>query len=180
MDVTDVRLAAPTANGFCDNDRLTFSQDTKWTQVCGITEDTHFYLDVDPAASSTLDFTFVTDSTNFDRRWRIKVSQICCDQISMAPSGCGQYFTSTTGTIKGWNSQPAEPANTYLAGQNYAICMRKEINRCSTTYLDRGTNIFFPVCGDTLEWPFSFLPGTPVPTCGGGFIMSVSQQLIWS
>ncbi|XP_068232505.1 uncharacterized protein [Palaemon carinicauda] len=158
LDVTEVNLVGPDTTGNCNNDVLRFSQDIKWTQVCGITTNTHFYLDVDPSSSSTLDFTFTTDGTSYDRRWRIRVCQICCDQISMAPMGCGQYFTSTTGTITGWNSQ-GNP-NTYLSGQNYAICIRQEINKCSTTYFENSPLAvsFYPICGDTLEWPGTRLP----------------------
>ncbi|XP_064106766.1 uncharacterized protein LOC135215741 [Macrobrachium nipponense] len=153
LDVTEVNLVGPDSKGNCNNDVLKFSQDIKWTQVCGITQNTHFYLDVDPTVSGTLDFTFTTDGTSYNRRWRMKVSQICCDQLSMAPMGCGQYFTSTTGSITGWNSQ-GNP-DFYLSGQNYAICLRQELNTCSTTYLETTPSgeSFYPFCGDTLEWP---------------------------
>lgn len=37
------------------------------------------------------------------------------------PGGCGQYFTSTSGTIQSFNY-----GGFYLAGVDYAICFRKE------------------------------------------------------
>ena len=45
--MTDVTLTQPDDTGNCVNDRLTFSQDTKYQQVCGTTLDTHCELDRD-------------------------------------------------------------------------------------------------------------------------------------
>ena len=41
------------------------------------------YLSVNPLRSNVLTFTIRISDVNFDRRWKIRVSQICCDQISM-------------------------------------------------------------------------------------------------
>lgn len=155
LDVTEVDLAPPDNRGMCLEDVLTFSQDTKWSQVCGTTLNTHYYLDVDPDASTKVDFTFNIGAGSYPRKWKIKVSQICCDQLSMAPMGCGQYFTSTTGTIKAWNADGSN--RVYLHGQNYATCLRKELDRCTITYTETMDDWFLPRCGDTLEFPFSFL-----------------------
>ncbi|XP_063842974.1 uncharacterized protein LOC135090275 isoform X2 [Scylla paramamosain] len=158
LDVVTVDLAPPTSQGTCYDDSLTFSQDTKWGRVCGTTTDSHFYLDVDSSASTSLTLTFTTGQREYDRRWQVKATQITCDQLSMAPTGCGQYFTSPSGVIKGWNHD-----GIYLSGQNYAICVRKEVDMCSTTYQDSRSVLFRPICGDTLEWPFPVI-GAPTTT----------------
>lgn len=150
LDVAKVELAPPNTQGNCVDDWLTFSQDIKWERVCGTSINTHFYLDVEPSVSTSISFTFTTNSSvSYARRWKIRVSQISCGQFSLAPSGCGQYFTTSSGTIKGWNHD-----GLYLSGQNYAICVRKELNSCSTTYVDNQNTMFIPACGDTFEWPY--------------------------
>ena len=50
-----------------------------------------------------------------------------------APCGCGQYFTSTEGTVKGFNADGPTETDNYLAGQNYAICIRRERGFCSVS-----------------------------------------------
>ncbi|KAK4320693.1 hypothetical protein Pmani_008461 [Petrolisthes manimaculis] len=159
MDVEVIELSPPTIHGRCNDDSLTFSTGYKWSSVCGTTVDTHFYHDVDTAQSSSLTFTFTTGSKSFDRRWRFRLSQICCDQLSMAPTGCGQYFTTPKGLIKGWNHD-----GLYLSGQNYAICVRKERNTCSTTYKDKRQFAFKPICDDTFEYPYPVFNDAPSST----------------
>ncbi|XP_042883162.1 uncharacterized protein LOC122260112 [Penaeus japonicus] len=175
LDVTEVDLAPPDNRGMCLEDVLTFSQDIKWSQVCGTTLNTHYYLDVDPDTSTKLDFDFNIGAGPYPRKWKIKVSQICCDQLSMAPMGCGQYFTSTTGTIKAWNTDSAD--RVYLHGQNYATCLRKEIDRCTITYTETMGDWFLPRCGDTLEFPFNIIqqnnPATGITCLGPGGVSPV-------
>ncbi|CAL4130568.1 unnamed protein product, partial [Meganyctiphanes norvegica] len=131
LDINDLDLAPPDTTGTCQNDYLTVSQDNKFDRLCGTTTDNHFYLDVMPSMSRNVEFDFTTDDTSYNRRWNIKVTQICCDQLSMAPSGCGQYYTGTSGTIKGLNFDGSTATNRYLSGLNYAICVRKEQGQCS-------------------------------------------------
>nr|XP_045583478.1 uncharacterized protein LOC123746197 [Procambarus clarkii] len=145
MDVVEVDLAPPTTQGNCIDDGLTFSQDIKWEKVCGTTTDTHFYLDVDSSVSTSLTLTFNTGTASYPRKWKVRLCQLCCDQISLAPSGCGQYFTVPAGTIKGWNY-----GGIYLSGQNYAICVRRELNKCSAPFTIplQGPNYMYLVTKD--------------------------------
>ena len=53
--------------------------------------------------------------------------------IFSAPIGCGQYFTSAEGVIKGFNADGPDLTDYYLANLNYAICIRKGKNVCSVS-----------------------------------------------
>ena len=52
-------------------------------------------------ASATLAFTFGTSTIS--RVWEVKVTQLECSSRSLPPTGCAQYFTSTTGRIETFN-----------------------------------------------------------------------------
>ncbi|CAL4070162.1 unnamed protein product, partial [Meganyctiphanes norvegica] len=163
LDITSLELAPPDTTGNCINDYLQVSQDDKIDKYCGVTTDNHFYLDVDPSSSNSLLFNFVTDSSSNNRRWSITVYQLTCTQTGKAPTGCGQYYTSESGTIKGLNSGGTANKE-YLSGLKYAICVRREINKCSTTYLDQTTNSLLPRCPDTFERPY-FTNNNLQPSC---------------
>ena len=51
-----------------------------------------------------------------------------------APEGCGQYFTSDSGEVKGLNFDADENNNQYLSGLNYAISIRRELDTCSVSH----------------------------------------------
>ena len=55
--------------------------------------------------------------------------------IVSVPTGCGQYYTESTGTIKGFNADAAaEITRYYLADLTYTICVRRNANKCSVNY----------------------------------------------
>ncbi|XP_076044695.1 uncharacterized protein LOC143027310 [Oratosquilla oratoria] len=131
LDINELDMAPPDITGSCEEDFLRASQDTKFIKLCGRTIDNHFYLDVDHCVSPFVTFTFTTSDVNYNRRWNIRVSQICCDQESLAPSGCGQYYTAPSGVIKGLNHDSDAANDRILSGLNFAVCVRKEIHHCS-------------------------------------------------
>jgi hypothetical protein len=53
--------------------------------------------------------------------WVVKVSQIRCDFINLAPSGCTQwFFGGTNGVVRTYNYA----GGLHLAQQNQNICVR--------------------------------------------------------
>ena len=53
--------------------------------------------------------------------WVVKVSQIRCDFINLAPSGCTQwFFGGSTGVVRTYNYA----GGLHLAQQNQNICVR--------------------------------------------------------
>ncbi|XP_018018540.1 uncharacterized protein LOC108675069 [Hyalella azteca] len=94
------------------------------------------YFDVSPGFT---DVKLDIKTTTTNNRWQISVTQIDCTSSSslQAPSGCLQYYTGSTGTIKSFNyAQPtATPTeNRQLSNQDYKVCIAAQSNACSVTY----------------------------------------------
>ena len=45
----------------------------------------------------------VTNGAKINRRWKIKINMIPCNNLDMAPSGCLQYYRSPTEVIQSFN-----------------------------------------------------------------------------
>ena len=75
-------------------------------------------LEADPGCNQ-LSFSW-TDATT--RTWKIKVSQISCNDPNKPPENCLQYFTGTTGTVASYNWNNG--AGPHLADQDYTNCIR--------------------------------------------------------
>lgn len=71
------------------------------------------------------------------RIWEIVITQVPFTQ--RAPAGCFQYFTGKTGVIRTMNF--AENGR-HLANQDYNICIRQEVKRCSVVYEPCDENSF--------------------------------------
>ena len=71
-----------------------------------------------------------------------QISQISCfDNTGLAPSGCTQYYTGTSGKIQSFNWMTNGANSVQLANQNQKICFR---------YFDRD-NLGFKVRSPRLE-----------------------------
>lgn len=68
-----------------------------------------------------------------NRYWEILVTQLACDDVTLAPGQCLQYFTGICGILENFNWHNAE-APFHLADQRYSICIRQELGFCSITY----------------------------------------------
>jgi len=89
------------------------------------------YINVPNSAVTSTDvrllFSF-TGATTVTRSWNIKIALLPCGANYLAPEGCLQYFTSSTGTVRSFNWRDAVAAETrQLANQNYDICFRTEL-----------------------------------------------------
>nr|CAH0109312.1 unnamed protein product [Daphnia galeata] len=81
------------------------------------------------------------------RNWKIRVSQIPCNEGFAAPPGCLQYYTGNVGVIRSFNFFfEARGVNTarQLSFQDYTICIRQEFNFCEMQY---------NVCPDQVNLP---------------------------
>ncbi|XP_018024185.1 uncharacterized protein LOC108679948, partial [Hyalella azteca] len=103
LDFGAFTLAGPDNEGVCTQDSFTVTgASSTIPTICGENSGQHLYLDVTPGfVNVLLDVKTSTPNT----RWQISVTQIDCTSSSsiQAPSGCLQYYTGSTGTIKSFN-----------------------------------------------------------------------------
>jgi len=132
--------AAPAENLAC-GDPFTITTTSQGTsqQICGENAGQHIYyeLGTDTSATATLAFTVssATDVAASTRSFEIKVIQIPCTASYRPPSGCLQYLTGLTGTIKTFNYDATTAADQiHLATQKYSICIRPEAGMCCIQY----------------------------------------------
>ncbi|KAK2719153.1 uncharacterized protein LOC136036987 [Artemia franciscana] len=129
----------------CTTDTFTVSgASNNVPAICGLNTNQHMYLDMTTGQNSfTLSFTLGANDgpagqplvTSGQRYWNIKISQIPCNSMLTAPSGCLQYYTSASGTIRSFNYDTVTPSNSrHLANQDYAICFRMEQGYCGICY----------------------------------------------
>ncbi|KAF2357025.1 CUB domain [Trinorchestia longiramus] len=145
LDLEEFTLSQPNPEGECDRDFLqVVAGSSNVPQICGDNTGQHL-----------------------GSKWKIKVTQIECNSADRAPSGCLQYFTSTTGTITSFNFNPARvstAATRQLADQMYGVCIKSQPGYCSITYTQRDGSTF-SLSSD----PTALAPGIlPIPVVGSG------------
>lgn len=64
--------------------------------------------------------------------WIILKAENVSTGLFLAPQGCLQYFTGTSGTVESYNID----GGVHLANQYYTICIRTEENYCTIKYDD--------------------------------------------
>merc|ERR1740129_2134392 len=105
--------------------------------VCGTLTGQHMYIDASTACHNIMGIIGSTDTTT-SREWSIRVSQIECNSPTLAPGGCLQYHTGTTGYIYnfGWQGSAVLATSTtaHQNNQAYSICFRREEGYCSMEY----------------------------------------------
>lgn len=65
---------------------------------------------------------FGSTSSATTSAYTIKISQIECGSKILAPNGCTQYMTGTSGTLETYNYNSAN--GQLLQNQDYAVCIR--------------------------------------------------------
>ncbi|XP_045027805.1 uncharacterized protein LOC116920532 isoform X3 [Daphnia magna] len=99
--------------------------------ICGDNSGQHMYIDVSSSALTPTDvqlmFNFAAGTAT--RTWNIKIAMLPCGASYLAPPGCLQYFTASSGRVRSFNWQDVAPtANPrQLNNQNYNICFRTEL-----------------------------------------------------
>lgn len=117
---------AANAIGHCVNDQFSV---TGAPVICGTNTGQHMIVDTDGAKCVTATFSYgLVASTS--RSYTIKVTQFESSNEMGGPTGCLQFFTGETGTVSTFNW--IDPAtSTHLANQNYDVCVRALIDKCS-------------------------------------------------
>ncbi|XP_018017356.1 uncharacterized protein LOC108673974 isoform X2 [Hyalella azteca] len=180
LDFTDFNLAQPNEEGECVTDSLKVTGGTSTVPViCGQNSGQHLYMDVTPTFGSV---NIKIDTTSVGKKWNIVVTQIKCDSVNKAPTGCLQYYTSTTGTIKSFNydtslATAAPTATTQLIDQRYKACIKSQAGYCSVAY-SKSSGIAndntFSMTGD----PTSIAPGTLPPGLAGSASCTTDYLII--
>jgi len=99
--------------------------------ICGTNTGYHMYI---PASDqcNVLTSNFGSSSTATTSAFTIKVTQVECSSKTLAPNGCTQYITGTTGTLETYNYNSA--GGQLLQNQDYAVCVRAERAVCTICY----------------------------------------------
>ncbi|CAH1726097.1 unnamed protein product [Aphis gossypii] len=118
-------------NHQCDNDQFIVSGSNPVPVICGLNTGSHMYVDAGTGTSPII-LTMVTSGIFLKRNWKIKISQLPCDSITKADTGCLQYYTGVSGTLKSFNYESY--SGLHLSNQDYTICLRTERNFCSVQY----------------------------------------------
>ncbi|XP_046754101.1 cubilin isoform X1 [Diprion similis] len=154
LDFLDFSLAQPDGTGVCDLDFLTVTGGaTLVPRLCGENTNQHVYVDFDGPAPITISIDTDVNYV-FDRRWNIRIQQIACESVWRAPSGCLQYYTTTTGTVTSFNYgtvvNPRSPlvGTRQLVNLNYGVCVRMTVGYCAIQWSQDNT-LSFTVSGDT-------------------------------
>ncbi|KAG7177901.1 hypothetical protein Hamer_G025892 [Homarus americanus] len=105
------------------------------------------YLDVDPGVSIPLTLTFTTSTVSSGRRWKVKLSMITCDQLSLAPSGCAVLHHNYMGIKAGTTTVSICPTRTTLFVSGKTSTAVHDVpgqQRCNISF-----------CDDTFEWLYN-------------------------
>ncbi|XP_071534346.1 uncharacterized protein [Panulirus ornatus] len=141
LDFDSFTISQPEATDHqCLNDRFTVSGGTPVPTICGTNTANHMYVDLGPGATAPSVLTFVTMGPSFERKWKVKVTQIPCNSDYTAPTNCLQYYQGVTGQIKSFNFDLT--TGLQLANQDYTVCIRTEKNFCGIQYM---------ACADTVN-----------------------------
>jgi len=128
--------AAAVIGGVCNVDQITVVQPaatlTGISNLCGTLTGQHLYINNDGAdTAATININYnVANAVLFARSWKIKVSLLGCDNPSLAPNGCLQYFTGNGGQVTSFNGGLTGDTGEMLVDQQYSACVRQEAGMC--------------------------------------------------
>lgn len=116
--------------GDCVDDQFSISSSSGGTPIiCGTNTGQHMIVDSDGTECHDVNIGIGTNT--FTRSWDITVRQFQCGDEMGGPSGCLQYFSTATGTIRSFNF-PQQSAGAavamsvvHLSNQHYSSCVRR-------------------------------------------------------
>lgn len=114
-------------------------------EFCGLGTGQHLYLQAHPGQDLTAGIHISLGSSDYERSWNIRVTQIECGESWTAPANCLQYFTGITGTVSTWNYEDTNYIHTN--NQDYAVCVRREEGYCGVSWTQHSSANSFGVDG---------------------------------
>ncbi|KAF2351206.1 CUB domain [Trinorchestia longiramus] len=178
LDFSEFTLTQPNYEGVCDIDFLQIPEGPSYIPtICGDNSGQHMYVTVSDGNCNTV---INVDTAAVGSKWNINIKQIKCDSIERAPSGCLQYFNSTTGVISSFNFNPESTATSstrQLAKQGYGVCINSLSGYCSVTY-QQASGSTFSLSADPTALPPD-LPSEPVvgSDCSGDYLLVPNGEL---
>ncbi|XP_055608091.1 uncharacterized protein LOC129755553 isoform X2 [Uranotaenia lowii] len=143
LELLFFEMGAPT-DGNCLEDQLIVSVQNSYRRypvLCGINSGQHMYLQIEREYSHFVYLT-ATSNSNEPKAFNIRITQLADME---APDGCLQYLSGVNGYIKSFNYEDQsvlvlKRVPSYYNNLNYAICIRRMPNFCSTTFSNVGEN----------------------------------------
>ncbi|KAL6255006.1 hypothetical protein P5V15_013424 [Pogonomyrmex californicus] len=175
LDFLEATWVQPNATGFCDFDVFLVSGGSSTVpRICGENTNQHVYVNFNGATPITISIDTNADYA-FDRRWNIRIQQIACDSVCIAPNGCLQYYKTISDTVMSFNFGTTENVRgtrqlniiangkrtskqksisapqigtRQMVNHRYGVCVRMALGYCSIEWsqVDRFS---FSVSGDT-------------------------------
>lgn len=209
-DVEQIRLdfvffdtSAPSA-GDCTNDTLVISgadavtNKILPTNLCGVLTGQHIYLSVKELGENAVTLNLKLDDVG-SQRWAILVRQFVTSQTDyLAPRGCLQYFRSTAGTLKTFNSNGGN--GELLNDHMYSACIAQtdmycdvslnsalfDLTGASGSCSDKITLGCQVLCGDTfgsagtLTWNYTGPYVIPMTSDSDNSAMVTGYEIMWT
>ncbi|CAK1555293.1 unnamed protein product [Leptosia nina] len=150
-DVKQIRLdflsfeMLPPTFGNCERDQFIITGQNINNIIpilCGINTGQHVYIEVGNAVGP-INISIQTVTTD-NRLFAIKVTQLRSTHPLAAPTGCLQYHLKPQGYLESFNYRDTSEivfgkTSSYLNNLNYAICIQRSPDACSTTYTNVGS-----------------------------------------
>merc|ERR1711892_896663 len=150
LDYDEHSTAAPDSSGTCTNDKVSGDPVTgpNTPDHCGENAGQHIYLDAGAYTTDSAKLSKVLTGTSA-RTWKIKVSMIECGSLSLPPTGCLQYHTGITGTVRSFNFLAPTGAYEHLKSQFYQACVRREKRFCKIGWTQSSDTDSFKISRNT-------------------------------
>jgi hypothetical protein len=130
LDFDTTVLTAPAA-GACGAEAITVTSPSTtqmgFENLCGVLSGQHIYVENDGAAvNAVLNINTAATALAGGRSWKILVRMLEKGSPSLAPEGCLQYFTGTSGRVSSFNHVVNNAPGMMLQNLAYTSCMRSE------------------------------------------------------
>jgi len=130
LDFETAVLTAPAADGSCTDAITVTSPSTTqmgFEALCGVLSGQHIYVENDGAAvNAVVNINTAATALAGGRSWKILVRMLEKGSPSLAPEGCLQYFTGTSGRVTSFNHVVNNAPGMMLINLAYTSCIRAE------------------------------------------------------
>jgi hypothetical protein len=127
LELINFEIEGPNPAGQCQSSSFSVegaNRDFKSPQLCGINNGQHLIVPVDQSQSNSVSLRLALGAA--PAKWMIKVIQLEKDNPNVAPSGCLQYHSGSTGSIASFNYDLSKNVgNGNIDGLAYSSCFRR-------------------------------------------------------